>query len=197
MPGKPRTRFPKQNSGAVHYCSVPRSFRDSALRLRSVQCLPVFSRHVLASATLLPVLFMAGCSSVHSIRSGSLAGVWHVHTYYLTIDQHGSGTFRWPTHVLCEHGVGFGPTACDTINPHGLISDGGHARLTLTRTRGLEGVGTVSSTSEESVVPDGKVQLRLGPNDVLKVRFEHPPSLRAYEYLCGPTTNTSTTNCGA
>jgi hypothetical protein len=83
------------------------------------------------------------------------------------------------------------------MNLHGPISDGGHARLTLTHIRGLDGAGTVSSTSEASVVPEGRVQLHLGPNDVVDLRFEHPPSLRAYEYLCGPTTNTSLTNCGA
>ena len=148
-------------------------------------------RRWLLGAAVLALLAAPGCSSAS--LTGPLVGVWHVHTNYLTIDQNGKGTFRWPTHVFC----GDGPPPCDTISSQGVITDGGHARLVLTGIRGVDATGTVSGSSEPTVVPDGQVRLHLGPNDVLHLTFESSPSIGAYEYVCGPRTDRSKTNCGA
>lgn len=142
-------------------------------------------------------LLVPACASSRAVQAGALAGVWHVHTDYLTIDRHGNGTFRWPVHVFCGSGAGSVPAPCDTITARGVITDGGHARLSLTQVHGPDGSGTVSGSSENSVVPDGPVRLHLAQNDVLELTFQTTPSVGAYVYLCGPGTDRARTNCGA
>lgn len=154
-------------------------------------------RRMLRWVVLLLTAALMGACSAGADQGGRAAGVWHVHTYYLTIGQHGNGTFRWPTHVFCGTGVGLGPPPCDGIDAHGEITDGGYARLSVTHMHAVDGDGTVSGSTDTSVVPDGRVHLHLGSNDVLYLTFKQQPSLRAYEYVCGTKTDTAITNCGA
>lgn len=145
------------------------------------------------SAILALALVISGCSTSHRVSAGPLGGVWHVHTNYLTV-RSGSGDFSWPVHEFCGAGI---PPPCDTLSSTGEIGDGGHAHLTLSSRAGAVAAGTVSGSSEPSVVPNGPVQLRLGPNDVLYLHFSRAPQIGAFSYLCGPKTDRSATNCGA
>ena len=153
-------------------------------------------------------LALSSCSG-QSVEAGPFAGTWHVHTFSLTVQHGQTGAFEWPTHVACGTGPGQGPPPCDhlvpgtVVGPNGQvvhvenIIDGGHATLTLTNRSGTTARGIVSHSTQRSVVPDGKVTVTLGANDVIYFRFASPPTVRAYDYLCGRATNQSLINCGA
>lgn len=155
----------------------------------------VMSRGGLPALLVLTAVLVTGCGT--SVSAGPLAGTWHVHTYYLTINTNGSGSAKWPTHVTCGIGVGRGGPPCDKLGSNGQIIDAGRASLTLTYRSGDDGRGEVSGSTQTSVMPNGKVQLSLGANDVLYLRFAKPPKLKAYSYLCGTATDASLINCGA
>lgn len=128
------------------------------------------------------------------LSAGPLRGTWHVHTFYLTIQADGSGAFRWPIHTSCASRVA-GP--CDQISASGVITDGGRGSLKLSSRSGATGRGVVSASTDPSVLPDGPVRLTVGANDVLYLAFARSPAVHAFDYLCGPRTDTSKINCGA
>lgn len=139
---------------------------------------------------------LASCGGA-ATKAGPLTGTWHVHTFYLTVQSDGTGTFQWPIHLTCGTGVGKGPSPCDTVSSSGEISDGGHATLTIERRSGSSAAGMISATTDRTTVTEGGVKLSLGANDVLYLKFSAPPATLAYSYVCGPKTNRALINCGA
>jgi hypothetical protein len=129
--------------------------------------------------------------------AGSMAGTWHVHTYYLLVNGNGLGSFQWPIHVSCGTGIGYGPPPCDRVSPNGGIQDGGHATLAIFSRTGDIAAAWIANSTDPATLPDGPVNLRVGPNDVLFLHTSVPADTLAYSYLCGPHTNRSLINCGA
>ena len=137
--------------------------------------------------------------------AGPLAGIWHVHTYYLSIYTDGHGVFIWPIHTTCGTGPGQGPPPCDTLRNGSEIIDGGYATLTITQRVGDSATGLIASSTDPSTLPNGPVSLHLAPNDLLYLHTSTPASVHAYDYLCGqqaaslPTADqvAQQINCGA
>ena len=139
-------------------------------------------------AVVLMTALLESCGGV-ATKAGPFAGTWHVHTFYLTIQSNGTGSFQWPIHVPCGTGLGQGPPPCDTVSPSGVITDGGHAKLTIESRKGRSVEGLISETTDPTTVRNGRVTISLGSNDVLYLRFSTPPATLAYSYVCGPKTN--------
>jgi hypothetical protein len=139
------------------------------------------------------------------VAAGPIAGIWHVHTYYLSVYADGHGVFTWPIHTTCGTAPGQGPPPCDTLRNGNEIIDGGYATLTLTQRSGGSATGIVASSTDPSTLPSGPVSLQLGSNDLLYVHTSTSAAAHAYDYLCGqqaaslPTAqqNGLRINCGA
>lgn len=137
---------------------------------------------------LLPLT--AACdSSVHRQSAGRFAGYWHVHTFSLTIQHDGAGTFEWPLHTDC--GPPLGPC------PSGNASDHGRATFSLASATSTTAMGVVSGSNQQYVVPDGSVSLTIGSEDVVNLQLATPPAVPSYAYLCGEKANANVVNCGA
>lgn len=140
-----------------------------------------------------------------AVAAGPMAGIWHVHTYYLTLTADGHGVFNWPIHATCGTGPGDSPPPCDTLRADGEIIDGGYATLTIIGRNGSSATGLIKSSTDTSTLPVGPVTLQLADNDVLYLHTQLPPASRAYDYLCGPRAialpvaeqNAQHINCGA
>lgn len=138
-------------------------------------------------------------------RAGPLAGIWHVHTYYLSIYTDGHGVFTWPIHTTCGTGPGQGPPPCDALRNGSETVDGGYATLTITQRAGDSATGLIASSTDPSTLPNGSVSLHLAPNDLLYLETATPAAVHAYDYLCGqeaaslPTADqvAQQINCGA
>ena len=150
-----------------------------------------------------------------AVAAGAFAGTWHVHTYSLTVRADGHGAFEWPTHNPCA-GPGAAPGACDSLVPKTVdsagrritideIIDGGHARLELISVAGRTAKGRITGSTEQSVLPDGPVTLRVTADDVLRVTTAIKPAMPSFEALCGskaaalsgPRQRAEGINCGA
>jgi hypothetical protein len=139
-----------------------------------------------------------------AVAAGPIAGIWHVHTYYLSVTPDGNGVFTWPVGIPCPTGVEQGPR-CDTVRNSGEIIDGGYATLTVTQQAGDSATGIISSSTDPATLPDGQVALRVAPNDLLYISTTTAPTSRAFDYLCGQQAASLPTaqqvaehiNCGA
>lgn len=148
-----------------------------------------------AATAVVAMLLLSGCGT-NSVAD-PLEGTWHAHTIYLTIDADGQGNFKWPIHVICGTGVDYRSPPCDTLDANGTIHDGGHAHVTLTTRHDSAADGVVSGSSDPATFPNGSLQLRVGTNDVLYLRFATAPAGPSPPYLCGLRTDRSSINCGA
>lgn len=145
----------------------------------------------LALCGLLMSLTACGHPPTHPL--GAFSGYWNVHVYSLTIESDGAGRFNWPLGRDC--GPPFEPssTLCPPLGAEVQAS----AQRSLIRIANRRYLGEITGSPQTYVVPDGPVQLSVGPNDVLNLHFSQSPQIRAYDYLCGAKTNRSITNCGA
>lgn len=116
---------------------------------------------------------------------GQFAGTWRSHSAVLTIAPDGSASFEGRAYRWCGSGV---PQPCDTIDAQGLIHNGDHEQIQLSRVNGSIAYGTITTSSFH---PAGMaVSVTLQPNDTLLYANNTPISL-----LCGPHAPVGT--CGA
>jgi hypothetical protein len=129
------------------------------------------------------------CNNSRQETAGGFGGIWHVHTFSLTIQPNGHGVFEWPLHAGC------GPPLGPCPAPNG--SDAGHADFSMTSRTATTAVGSITGSNQPYVVPNGPATLTRGPNDVIKLQFASRPAIEAYSYLCGVKTDPNIVNCGA
>lgn len=137
--------------------------------------------------------------------AGPLTGIWHVHTYYLSVYTDGHGVFTWPIHTTCGTAPGQGAPPCDTLRNGGETIDGGYATLTITQRAGNSATGIIASSTDASTLPNGPVALQLASNDLLYLHTSTAAAIHAYDYLCGQQAASLPTadqvahqiNCGA
>lgn len=92
------------------------------------------------------------------------------------------------------------PVTLDPSHPGNTVDatiDGGYARIVIRPASNVVTTGTVTGSTDPTVVTDGTVTLTLGENDVLYLHFSQTPATAAFTYVCGPRTNRSLINCGA
>ena len=136
-----------------------------------------------------------------TLSAGPFAGTWHLHTFTITIQDDGTGSAAWPTHVPCSAG---GPvsaaTACDHFTPGTIvvggspvqvvnISDGGRATIRLISVDGTTASAVISGSTVPSTLPDGQAALNVTTQDLLYVTPSSQTTASPFgrSGFCGPS----------
>ena len=136
-----------------------------------------------------------------TLSAGPFAGTWHLHTFTITIQDDGTGSAAWPTHVPCSAG---GPvsaaTACDHFTPGTIvvggspvqvvnISDGGRATIRLVSVDGTIATAVISGSTVPSTLPDGQAALNVTAQDLLYVTPSSQTTASPFgrSGFCGPS----------
>jgi hypothetical protein len=93
------------------------------------------------------------------------AGDWRGHGRMLLVRADGTATLMWRVYRWCGNGAA---VPCDS-KKGGRIVFGGSASFTLSSVTGRVARGTVTSTTDASTLPKGKIVLSMGADDVLRV----------------------------
>jgi hypothetical protein len=90
-----------------------------------------------------------------AISAGRFEGTWRAHTTSVTIGADGTGTLTWP----------------GTVAPGGseATAVANTAALHLTLVNGAVATGVVSGSTDQTQLPNGRVQLQISGRDVLEV----------------------------